>query len=88
MNELVQNSVVFLIVAWSLWLSLRRYAPMQTYKLQQALATWFNNKGFSKVGGYLSPSQASGGCDSGCGSCKVGCAVPVEQVQVVKFVTK
>ena len=86
MNEFIQSSIVYLVIVWSLWITLRRYAPSLIQVPQQYLATWLSHQGFTKAGQYFTPQQHSGGCDSGCGSCKTGCATPVEQA--VKFVGK
>lgn len=86
MNEFIQSSIVYLVIVWSLWVTLRRYAPSLIRVPQQHLATWLSHHGFIKAGQYFTPQQQSGGCDSGCGSCKTGCATSAEQV--VKFVGK
>lgn len=85
MNEFIQSSIVYLVIVWSLWVTLRRYAPSLVQVPQQHLATWLTHQGFTKAGLYFTPQQNSGGCDSACSSCKVGCAAPVEQVQVVNW---
>ena len=86
MNEFIQSSIVYLVIVWSLWITLRRYAPSLIQVPQQYLATWLSHQGFTKAGQYFTPQQHSGGCDSGCGSCKTGCATPVEQAaQVVHW---
>jgi len=83
MNELAENSLVGLIVLWSLWATLSRFAPNLG---QQRLARWLNAKGWIKAGQYFSSPQKKDGCDSGCGSCANACSNSVEQV--VKFVNK
>lgn len=88
MNEFIQSSIVYLVVVWSVWVTLRRYAPSLIQVPQQRFATWLSHQGFTKAGLYFTPQQNSGGCDSACSSCKTGCAMPVEQVQVVKFIGK
>jgi hypothetical protein len=88
MNEFIQSSIVYLVVVWSVWVTLRRYAPSLVQVPQQRFATWLSHQGFTKAGLYFTPQQNSGGCDSACSSCKTGCAMPVEQVQVVKFISK
>jgi|GEM_PF-1752186 len=88
MNEFIQSSIVYLVVVWSVWVTLRRYAPSLVQVPQERFATWLRYQGFTKAGQYFTPQQNGGGCDSGCGSCKTGCAMPVEQVQVVKFISK
>lgn len=88
MNEFIQSSIVYLVVVWSVWVTLRRYAPSLVQVPQQRFATWLSHQGFTKAGLYFTPQQNSGGCDSACSSCKTGCAMPVEQVQVVKFIGK
>ncbi|MBL0231857.1 MAG: hypothetical protein IPP76_14200 [Moraxellaceae bacterium] len=85
MNEFIQSGIVYLVIVWSVWVTLRRYAPSLIHVPQQHLATWLSHQGFTKAGQYFTPQPNSGGCDSGCGSCKTGCATPVEQVQVVKW---
>jgi len=86
MNEFIQSSIVYLVIVWSLWITLRRYAPSLIQVPQQYLATWLSHQGFTKAGQYFTPQQHSGGCDSGCGSCKTGCATSVEQAaQVVHW---
>ncbi|MFO1390841.1 MAG: DUF6587 family protein [Agitococcus sp.] len=88
MNELIQSGIVYLVVLWSIWITLRRYAPSVVQTPQQYFATWLHHQGFTKAAQYLSPQQNSGGCDSGCGSCKTGCTPLVEQMQAVKFIGK
>jgi hypothetical protein len=86
MNEFIQSSIVYLVIVWSVWVTLRRYAPSLIQVPQQYLATWLSHQGFTKAGQYFTPQQHSGGCDSGCGSCKTGCATSVEQAaQVVHW---
>lgn len=85
MNEFIQSSIVYLVVVWSVWVTLRRYAPSLVQVPQQRFATWLSHQGFTKAGLYFTPQQNSGGCDSACSSCKAGCAMPVEQVQVVNW---
>jgi hypothetical protein len=86
MSELVQNSLVGLIVLWSVWATLSRLAPSLLQVPQQRLARWLNNQGWTTAGQYISSPQKNSGCDSGCGSCASACSNSVEQV--VKFVNK
>ena len=85
MNELMQNSLVGLIVLWSVWATLSRFAPSLSQIPQQRFARWLNAKGWIKAGQYFSSPQKKAGCDSGCGSCASACSNSVEQVQVVRW---
>jgi uncharacterized protein HemY len=57
MNEFIQSGIVYLVIVWSVWVTLRRYAPSLIQVPQQHLATWLSHQGFTKAGQYFTPQQ-------------------------------
>lgn len=77
MNATLQALLVGLLLAWSLGVALRRVFPQTVRRLQGRLAALATARGHARLGRWLqSEVAASSGCDSGCGSCKTGCASP------------
>lgn len=75
MNELVSHwvdySIIALVVLWSCYVVLRRFMPKTSFKWQQALALGLNQKGFTRLSGWLMPKAAQSGCSAGCSDCSV-----------------
>lgn len=77
MNATLQALLAGLLLAWSLGVALRRVFPRTALRLQDRLAALATAKGHARLGRWLqAEAAASSGCDSGCGSCKTGCASP------------
>lgn len=77
MNALLQWGVVGLLLAWSVAAMLARFFPGQSAALREALARRAGARGHGRMAAWLRPAPAEGGCDSGCGSCRTGCATPL-----------
>lgn len=75
MNDLLSHwvdySIIALVVLWSCYVVLRRFMPKTSFKWQQALALGLNQKGFTRLSGWLMPKAAQSGCSAGCSDCSV-----------------
>lgn len=88
MNALLQQVVVGLLLAWSLWAMLGRLLPGTQARLRLALARVAARRGENAFSRWLARVPvAAGGCGDGCGSCKTGCATPAAPEQPVKWRT-
>lgn len=77
----MQELIVLMLVVWSLWRVLRRYAPQLMYRVQNALATLVKQIGWARLAAWLTPVvPVAAGCGSGCDGCASGapssCASP------------
>ena len=79
-----QNSVVLLVVLWSMLRVLRRLMPTTVYRVQAKLAQGCAQAGWLRLAAWLSPRAPSGGCGSGCSSCSTGCAPSAAPATTVK----
>lgn len=80
MNAGLQMTLVALLLGWSLWVMLRRWFPAATIALLNRLADRAARRGLMPLSRWLRPAAASGGCDSGCTSCRSKCtAAATEQ---------
>lgn len=71
----MQELIVGLLVVWSLWRVLRRYAPQVMYRVQNALANLVRKIGWSRLAVWLIPVvPVTAGCGSGCSDCAPSCA--------------
>ena len=51
----MQELIVLMLVVWSLWRVLRRYAPQLMYRVQNALATLVKQIGWARLAAWLTP---------------------------------
>lgn len=71
----MQELIVLMLVVWSLWRVLRRYAPQLMYRVQNALATLVKQIGWARLAAWLIPVvPVAAGCGSGCDGCASGSA--------------
>ena len=71
----MQELMVGLLVAWSLWRVLRRFAPQLMYRVQNALANLVRKIGWSRLAVWLTPvAPVMAGCGTGCDGCTSGSA--------------
>ena len=71
----MQELMVGLMVAWSLWRVLRRYAPQLMYRVQNALANLVRKIGWLRLAVWLTPIvPVAAGCGSGCDGCGTSAA--------------
>lgn len=77
MNMILQWLVVGALLLWSAWAMLGRLAPVTAARLRQSLAGVLAAQGHERLAARLLETPAASGCDSGCGTCKTGCATPV-----------
>jgi hypothetical protein len=71
---MLQNSVVLLVVLWSLLMVLRRLMPNSLYRFQSALAQGCAQTGWQGLAERLLPAAPAQGCGTGCSSCSTGCS--------------
>ena len=89
MNTFIQTTIVWLIVLWSIWLTVRRYLPNWLYAQQRHLADYCLQHNWLWLAHNLQPvAPIKTGCDSGCSGCSQACPTPQAVEQVVKFVDK
>ena len=75
MNAAIQTALVALLLAWSLWVMLRRWFPAGTAALLGRWAGRAEAQGLARFARWLRPeTNSTAGCDSNCGSCRTGCA--------------
>ena len=71
----MQELIVLMLVVWSLWRVLRRYAPQLMYRVQNALATLVKQIGWARLSAWLTPVvPVAAGCGSGCDGCGTSAA--------------
>ena len=71
----MQELIVLMLVVWSLWRVLRRYAPQLMYRVQNALANLVRKIGWSRLAAWLTPIvPVAVGCGSGCDGCGTSAA--------------
>lgn len=80
MNAIVQWLVVGALLLWSAWAMLGRLAPVTAGRLRESVASALAAHGHDQLAARLRTAPVSSGCDSGCGTCKTGCATPVAPV--------
>ena len=80
MNAILQWLVVGTLLLWSAWAMLGRLAPVTAARLRESLAGALAARGHDQLASRLRETPATSGCDSGCGTCKTGCATPVAPV--------
>lgn len=76
MNATLQWLVVGVLLGWSVWAMLARLAPGVALALREQLARAAAARGRDGLAARLREIPAAAGCDSGCASCKTGCAAP------------
>lgn len=87
MNAQLQNLILALVVAWSVWSLLRRYFPKPVQRLKEKLAAYTERHGWIKLAASLRKAPAtSSDCSSGCSSCH-GCDTPAEPVATAEPVS-
>jgi hypothetical protein len=89
---IAQALIIALIVAWSTWFALRRFAPTATRRVQARVATWLEGSAGSPLlrrwAHAMQPIQTqSGGCgSSGCSTCGACAPGPVAQADAQPLV--
>lgn len=71
----MQELIVGLLVAWSVWRVLRRFAAQPLYRGQLRLANLVKQVGWLGLAAWLTPvAPTAAGCGSGCDGCASGSA--------------
>lgn len=74
-QTIIQESIVALLVGWSLWQVLRRFAGRPLYLLQMRVVVQLQRYGWPRVAAYLMPvAPTVAGCSQGCGGCNQNAA--------------
>lgn len=74
-QTIIQESIVALLVGWSIWQVLRRFAARPLYLVQSRLSSTVRQLGWPRVAAYLTPvAPTVAGCSQGCGSCSSNAA--------------
>ena len=69
-QTIIQEGIVLLLVSWSIWQVLRRFAARPLYLVQSRLAVMLQQRGWLRLAAYLMPvAPTVAGCSQGCGSC-------------------
>ena len=74
-QTIIQESIVLLLVGWSVWQLLRRFAARPLYLLQSRIAALLQRHGWPRMAAYLTPvTPTTAGCSQGCGGCSSNAA--------------
>ena len=74
-QTIIQESIVLLLVSWSVWQVMRRFAARPLYLVQSHLAALLQRHGWPRVAAYLTPvAPTTAGCSQGCGGCSSNAA--------------
>ena len=74
-QTIIQESIVLLLVSWSVWQVLRRFAARPLYLVQSRLAALLQRHGWPRAAAYLTPvTPNTAGCSQGCGGCSSNAA--------------
>jgi hypothetical protein len=87
MSELVQTSIIAILLGWSVFFMLRRMLPNVINRQQQRLAQMAQTHGYIKLSKWLEPQlKSGGGCGSGCSNCSSCASNPTAaQEQIVQW---
>jgi len=74
-QTIIQESIVVLLVGWSVWQVLRRFAARPLYLVQSRLVALLRRYGWPRMAAYLTPvAPTTAGCSQGCGGCSSNAA--------------